>query len=632
MSTVTTMDNTGGCFLSVSDERRKMAEIIKTVCLKEEETFCCLIQEADFRLLQMDMTWRSHDTFTRDGSPVYLRSALNDFEKIQNDDFEFDNNNGSEMYQNDLEICQNDLENCGNDLDPKVREPLLTDGCGIVHWIAACGTPVMFDQLLSRCPQVDMKNSRTRKSQLPPLVFAAEAGNLALVQILLNSGCEVNAVVSNFGQSTEEIIEPLLVHVLKNGVVSCPTVETLLQAGTFDLNAADSRGMTALRVAVTAGNLGYVTALLSAGANPNYSQITPQIDPVIFDAMSREYDDSETPRLRMVETLLAARADANWPHPIKHAPLYSAAMLDDPSIVELLLKFGADPDAKSGKTGAPIIYSSCRNSFRIVEMLVAAKADVNLVDGLGYSALHRAAGFGYEKTARILLRNPDCDLELRTSSHQATPLTHAAASNSLDVLRLLVAHPGCDVDAEDVMGNTALHYEAINGCVEGVLTLLDSGCDPDAKNVTGASPLWYAIYKERVAISKILLQRKVDLSVKSRGVQRGQGSRKYMVFNVYDRPQSLLWVAVERANSELVQLLINAGLNVHEERWIFTDFASTGNTDETLREYLTDLISQPADLTQLCKNFILKLSERNPNRLPEILTLPKSLQRFLTFF
>lgn len=270
----------------------------------------------------------SHKSFRTDGSPATVH------ERQENADLECGNNKDIGTLQDDWENCQNDLENCQNDLEslqndlnPRVWESLLTESCGVAHWIAACGTPAMFEELLSRCPHTDVKNFPTQRSQLPPLVFAAQAANLAVVEVLMKTGCDVNALVSCSGEGTEEILEPLLVHMVKNGVVSCSVVETLLKTGTFDLNLADPHGMTPLRVAVKAGNHGYVTTLLSAGAHPNYSQVNPETDPTIFDVMSPEYDDSVTPRWKMVETLLTAGADPNWPHPIKHAPLYSAVML-----------------------------------------------------------------------------------------------------------------------------------------------------------------------------------------------------------------------------------------------------------------------------------------------------------------
>jgi hypothetical protein len=92
------------------------------------------------------------------------------------------------------------------------------------------------------------------------------------------------------------------------------------------------------------------------------------------------------------------RADGN-------TPLIDAVVRGHLEIVEALLAAGADPDGRSGSNGSTALMaaSGIGGSIPIVDRLLAAKADVNLQDQRGETALMRAAGVGNTEIARRLL-------------------------------------------------------------------------------------------------------------------------------------------------------------------------------------------------------------------------------------
>src|SRR5262249_20674812 len=55
-----------------------------------------------------------------------------------------------------------------------------------------------------------------------------------------------------------------------------------------------------------------------------------------------------------------------------------------------------------------------------------------------------------------------------------------------------------------------LHEAARQGDVKKVQQLLDQGADVNARNRFGATPLWFAAYKNRADVVKLLLARKAD--------------------------------------------------------------------------------------------------------------------------
>ncbi|RLA86891.1 MAG: hypothetical protein DRG34_06060, partial [Deltaproteobacteria bacterium] len=92
-----------------------------------------------------------------------------------------------------------------------------------------------------------------------------------------------------------------------------------------------------------------------------------------------------------------------------------------------------------------------------VKALLAEGADVNVKDGIGFTALFGAARSGHTETVKLLLaKGADPNVRLPTS------------------------------------GTTALMYAALNGHNDIVVVLLDQGAEVNTKNNRGITSLMYA--------------------------------------------------------------------------------------------------------------------------------------------
>ena len=130
----------------------------------------------------------------------------------------------------------------------------------------------------------------------------------------------------------------------------------------------------------------------------------------------------------------------------------------------MLLTRGATVDALDnvGRTALMTFVSSAASDVGSLEILLAAGADPNLIDG----ATHLYA------------------------------LDYAAMQGRLDVATLLVA-AGADVNAKDSRtGKSPLHYamgcNSMRGTQEVVQFLIDHGADVNGKDKDGMTPLDYA--------------------------------------------------------------------------------------------------------------------------------------------
>lgn len=77
------------------------------------------------------------------------------------------------------------------------------------------------------------------------------------------------------------------------------------------------------------------------------------------------------------------------------------------------------------------------------------------------------------------------------------PLIHAALDNRLDAARILL-EAGAQVDAQDGLGNSALHYAAQNYHAEmAALLIAPGGATVDITDMHGNTPLWRAVFNSQ---------------------------------------------------------------------------------------------------------------------------------------
>lgn len=297
-------------------------------------------------------------------------------------------------------------------------------------------------------------------------------------------------------------------------------------------------------------------------------------------------------------------------------------ILDDVAITKLLLEAGANPNAESrdGFTLLQIaIYTDCAE---IIQMLIDYKVDVNATNNCKYSALHIAAWDGYLESVELLLK-VGAEHDNRTQDGN-TPLALAAHSNHYNVLERLLPL-GCAVNNMDKDLDTPLHYASYNGCLRSMKRLVSEGADPNVRNRFDATPLWNAVFKNHVPVVRYLVHLNVDLEVASCGID--QHSNQQDVSLVYNEPHSPLWVAVDHGYVEEAWILLAAGYNVWQEKWLSDSQLSQPDTpNTTLLEALRCKHSTPPDLLHVCKMFFRQTYKTRIHEVVNKLEIPESLK------
>ncbi|KAI3413079.1 uncharacterized protein J3R85_016569 [Psidium guajava] len=156
-----------------------------------------------------------------------------------------------------------------------------------------------------------------------------------------------------------------------------------------------------------------------------------------------------------------------------------------PDLVQLLLEFGANIEARGGSGSTPLEAAASAGEALIAELLLARRARTERSEGSAYGAIHLAAGGGHTDVLRLLLlKGADPDAPARDGG---TALHLAVEERRRDCARLLLAN-GARTDVRSSGdGETPLHAAARLGDEHMVKLLLQKGANKDVRSRYGTT-------------------------------------------------------------------------------------------------------------------------------------------------
>jgi ankyrin repeat protein len=342
-----------------------------------------------------------------------------------------------------------------------------------------------------------------------PLVDAVKKGDRAAVTSILQRKVDVNA-------ATADGTTPLI----WAAQLSDAEMAKLLLAAGADVRKANRYGITPLHAAAVAGDAALVAAFLKAGADPN--AVLPEGETVLMTA-------ARTGNVAAIAALLdgGARVEGHekW---FGETPLIWAAAEDHAGAVELLLRRGADVNGrsatstlKSRRAGqsilplgswTPLMYAARENALGAGRALVDGKADLNLTDPDGATALVIAIINANYDFAKLLL-DAGANPNIADNAAGMGPLYAA-----MDMHRLAVGHgrpnphPSGELDAVDVARLLLQHKADPNAKLKAALMQRQHTAG-DGALTAGATPLMRAAKSGDIAMVKVLLAGGADPSL-----------------------------------------------------------------------------------------------------------------------
>ncbi|KAJ3344227.1 hypothetical protein HDU93_000017 [Gonapodya sp. JEL0774] len=186
------------------------------------------------------------------------------------------------------------------------------------------------------------------------------------------------------------------------------TASSLLSATPSLVRAKDDDERTALHWACSSGKPDLVTLLLEKGSDVN------------------------------------ATDDAGW------TPVMIATATGQTDCLELVLRAGANVNLKNENGQAPLHYAASKNRLDIVKLLLnppaGAKANTNAVDSNRQTALHRASAKGYDKMVELLLA---AGAEVDKEDKQGNTPLHLACEEGHGSTAVLLIGKGASLDAQN---------------------------------------------------------------------------------------------------------------------------------------------------------------------------------------
>ncbi len=179
---------------------------------------------------------------------------------------------------------------------------------------------------------------------------------------------------------------------------------------------------------------------------------------------------------------LAAKPNLNWSDSEGQTALHFAAKDGKTETVRLLLSLGAEPNAKDERGRTPLTHAAEFGHAGAVEVLLAAGAGTNEDE----TALHMAAANRQREVVTLLLQSKRLDVNYLPRANE-TPLMEAARADDPAIILLLV-EAGANIDAKDMLGNTALHHAAKKDSRNAAKMLMGLGADSTLTNIYAATP------------------------------------------------------------------------------------------------------------------------------------------------
>ncbi|GFX74022.1 ankyrin-1 [Trichonephila clavipes] len=279
--------------------------------------------------------------------------------------------------------------------------------------------------------------------------------------------------------------------------------------------------------------------------------------------------------LELVNLLLKRGADVNAKTDQLNTALHLSSFNGYTDILKTLIMNGADINVHN-VNGGTALHNAAENGHEdIVEILLEHGAKVNAVEGCNFSPLNFAAYYGYFNIVKTLI-NFKADIN-NITNNEATPLLMAAKSGHLEIVQFL-CYKKASLHFKDIIGYTALHLSCANGHTDIVKYLVQKGAKIEGVNVYNQIPLHLAAEKGHIEIVEILILEGNDLNFKddfgSTALHYSSKNehldvvkiliRNGAVINIWNNMHvSPLFLTIENGNFEIIEFLIAEGADIN---------------------------------------------------------------------
>ncbi|KAJ8664355.1 hypothetical protein QAD02_006017 [Eretmocerus hayati] len=170
--------------------------------------------------------------------------------------------------------------------------------------------------------------------------------------------------------------------------------------------------------------------------------------------------------------------------------LHWACLGGHDELVTHLLALDVPVDPRDDMDMTPLILAASAGREKVVDLLLKDGADFNAKTTEGHSALQYAASKNWKSIcAKLLEKEADVNI---TDKRGATPLHRAASKGNIEIVRLLLEKAeNLNIDQKDMYGNTALHLACEEDRQDEAKMLVSYGANLHTQNKEEKTPLDY---------------------------------------------------------------------------------------------------------------------------------------------
>ena len=408
-----------------------------------------------------------------------------------------------------------------------------------------------------------------------PLKIALDNGDLKVADLLIESGADIH--------EKDEKGRDLLTQAVSDGDME--KVQFLLKKGAVISTSKEKEKIldlnSALLEAIKSSNLKLVEELFSIITDLSKINAEKLLMTAINKASSWNSSafigslfhepfqytfskDRHEESIEIIDFLLKKGIKVNTQEP---SLLVKAVSTRSQKLVQLVLESGVDPNTeyedKFGSRRLALLEAVLFNDYSLVKLLLDNKANVNIANKKGNTALMYAVKHCFLDIVRLLIlndanvnavnkdkqtafdqlstKNSYSDIELQNKqiiqemlikagavqekpmlksylkrqSSTTLSLIEAVKKGDKDKIKLLVTR-GAKINSRYINAETILMYTARKGDVETGKLLIDLGADLNAVEPHGRTALMLAVYKGRTEFVELLLKSGADVNITAR--------------------------------------------------------------------------------------------------------------------
>lgn len=350
------------------------------------------------------------------------------------------------------------------------------------------------------------------------------------------------------------------------------SVDTLLQYNS-PVDITTNSGYTPLHLAAEHSDI--VRLLLLNKADPNKR--------IFHNQETALHVAARCGNSRTVSMLLEAGADINAACALERTPLIWAIVNKNLDVAHLLIDCGAKVNMEDNEGVTPLYVSFAVNNVALAEKLLQRGARIYVRLYL----MHYCVRLNMLPMLKLLIDYDRDNINMREDSSGYTPFMLAIAEQNPTMVKVLIAN-GAHLNRDDFPIKELHITIGESQCVDQframARVLLPAGVHIDNCNYWGETPLHHAIMFEKYQIAEYLLKQGADVHCRCS-----------------NRFADSLILARQAGNANLLKIMINVGLRVHNEHRPSALKPPPWFDEHNAEDYLAIVATNPLSLQQMAR-------------------------------